>query len=90
MSARWGPRLLSGERQMRVYRSGIRQNPHRTVGILANSTTTGKKPSAARLKDLDEPFALGIVLKDRILDVCIDNRRTFIARRPEDSGLSSA
>jgi len=38
-----------GEQQMRIYRSGIRQNSRRTVGILANSTTAGKKPSAALL-----------------------------------------
>jgi hypothetical protein len=30
---------------------------------------------------LDKPFTIEIITKDRILDVCIDNRRTFIARR---------
>jgi len=35
---------------MRVYRSGIRQNPLRTNGILANSTTAGKSQTTARLK----------------------------------------
>ncbi len=51
MSARWGPRLLSGERQMRVYRSGIRQNPRLANGILANSTTAGQNLSACRLNN---------------------------------------
>jgi hypothetical protein len=41
----------------------------------------------AAVKDLDKPFTLDIILKDRILDVSIDDRRTFIARRPEASGL---
>jgi hypothetical protein len=48
----------------------------RDIGALAES-----------VQGLDKPFTLDIILKDRIVDVCIDNRRTFIASRPEDSGL---
>ena len=35
---------------------------------------------------LDQPFWLDIIVKDRILDVCMDNRRTFIARRNDLGG----
>ena len=36
---------------MKMYRSGILQNPRRTIGILANPTTAGKYLSAGRLMD---------------------------------------
>ena len=35
---------------------------------------------------LDRPFVLEIVLKDDIIDVCIDRRRTLIGRCPEQRG----
>jgi len=35
---------------------------------------------------LNEPFTLDIITKDRILDVCIGDRRTFIARRSDPGG----
>ena len=35
---------------------------------------------------LDEPFTLVVVLKDDIIDVCIDDRRTLIDRCPEQRG----
>ncbi len=38
------------------------------------------------VEGLDEPFTLDILIKDRILDVCIGNRRTFIARRADPGG----
>lgn len=37
---------------------------------------------------LDRPLTLDLIMKDRILDVCIDNRRTFIARRNAPGGKS--
>ena len=44
---------------------------------------TGAMPP---MEGLNEPFTLDIIIKDRILDVCIDNRRTFIARRADPGG----
>ena len=35
---------------------------------------------------LDQPFGLEIVLRDDIIDVCIDGRRTLIDRCPERHG----
>ena len=32
------------------------------------------------VEGLDRPFTLDIVLKDDIVDVCIDNRRTIVTR----------
>lgn len=44
---------------------------------------TGAMPAVA---ELNRPFTLDLILKDRIVDVCIDNRRTFIARRQDPGG----
>ena len=44
---------------------------------------TGALPA---VEGLAEPFTLDIVTKDRILDVCIGDRRTFIARRADPGG----
>jgi len=44
---------------------------------------TGALPS---VEGLDKPFTLDIITKDRILDVCIGERRTFIARRADPGG----
>ena len=44
---------------------------------------TGAMPP---VEGLNEPFTLDIIIKDRILDVCIGNRRTFIARRADPGG----
>jgi hypothetical protein len=44
---------------------------------------TGAMPPVS---DLDRPFAIDLILKDRIIDVCIDARRTFIARRTDAGG----
>lgn len=38
------------------------------------------------VEGLSEPFTLDIITKDRILDVCIGDRRTFIARRVDSGG----
>ena len=35
---------------------------------------------------LDRPFLLEIILKDDIIDVCIDNRRCIVNRCPELRG----
>ncbi len=35
---------------------------------------------------LDQPFVLELILKDDIIDVCIDNRRCMINRCPEQKG----
>ena len=41
----------------------------------------GDAGAAPPVEGLDKPFTIDMITKDRILDVCIDNRRTFIARR---------
>ena len=38
------------------------------------------------VEGLNESFTLDIITKDRILDVCLGNRRTFIARRADPGG----
>ncbi len=50
---------------------------------LVRDGDTGAAPAVA---GLDQPFWIDIILKDRILDVCIDNRRTLIARRSDLGG----
>ncbi len=47
------------------------------------SGDTGAMPPVA---GLDQPLTIDLVAKDRILDVCIGNRRTFIARRSDRGG----
>jgi hypothetical protein len=32
------------------------------------------------VENLDHPFSLEVIVKDDIIDICIDNRRTIIAR----------
>jgi hypothetical protein len=44
---------------------------------------TGAMPP---VEGLNEPFTLDLIIQDRILDVCIGNRRTFIARRADPGG----
>ena len=38
------------------------------------------------VEGLDRPFTLEIVLKGDIVDVCVDDRRTLVARCPEQRG----
>jgi beta-fructofuranosidase len=66
------------------HEGGLAQPAHESL-IMDNDI--GSLGPLAAVKDLDKPFTLDIILKDRILDVCIDDRRAFSARRPEDSGL---
>ena len=56
-----------------------RKEPVRTI---MNGDVGATLPVAG----LDKPFTIDIVMVDRILDVCIDNRRTFIARRHDLGG----
>ena len=42
--------------------------------------------SIYRVDGLDRPFSLEIVLREDIIDVCIDGRRTLIDRCPEQRG----
>jgi hypothetical protein len=47
----------------------------------------GRNFAIENVEDLDRPFTLDIVLKDDIIDTCIDQRRTMITRRiPEPDG----
>ena len=38
------------------------------------------------VENLDEPFNLDIIVKNDIIDACIDNRRTIIKRHPGMNG----
>lgn len=51
--------------------------------VLTMDGDTGALPPVA---GLERPFTIDLIVKDRILDVCIDNRRTFIARRNDLGG----
>jgi hypothetical protein len=44
------------------------------------------KRAVSAVENLDRPFGLDVVLKDDIIDVCIDGRRTLVARCPEQRG----
>jgi hypothetical protein len=44
---------------------------------------TGAMPP---VEGCDRPFSIDLIVKDRIVDVCIDNRRTFVARRSDLGG----
>jgi beta-fructofuranosidase len=44
------------------------------------------KRAISTVEGLDRPFGLDVVLKDDIIDVCIDERRTLVARCPEQRG----
>jgi len=54
-------------------------SPHDGVAGLHGQRISG-------IDGLDQPFALQIVIRDDIIDVCIDDRRTLINRCPERSG----
>ncbi len=49
-------------------------------------TMSGDTGAMPPVLGLDRPFTVELIAKERILDVCIDNRRTFIARRDELGG----
>ncbi len=46
----------------------------------------GDTGALAPVAGLGEPFTVDVITKDRILDVCIGDRRTFIARRADPGG----
>lgn len=50
------------------------------------SRVTLNAQSIGSVDRLDQPFSLDIILKDDIIDVCIDERRCLIDRCPELSG----
>ena len=52
------------------------------VRLIMNGDTGAMPP----VTGLDKPFTIEIVTKGRILDVCIDDRRTFVARRTGQGG----
>lgn len=45
-----------------------------------------KGASLSGVEGLDRPFTLDLILKDDILDLCVDNRRTLIMRVPDKEG----
>jgi hypothetical protein len=52
----------------------------------AGDITDNAKRAILEVEGLDRPFGLDVVLRDDILDVCIDGRRTLVARCPEQRG----
>jgi len=68
------------------YRDGheLRFEPYRQKVELrkpdSNHTDENKFSSIYVVDGLDKPFDLSIIAKDNIIDVCIDNRRTFVSR----------
>ena len=57
----------------------LRFSPHDRVASLNEQWIYG-------VDGLDRPFSLEIVLRDDIIDVCIDGHRTLIDRCPEQRG----
>ena len=49
-------------------------------------TMTGDLGAMPPVEGLDRPFTIDLIVKERILDLCLDNRRTFIARRSDLGG----
>ena len=54
------------------------------------TTMSGDQGAMPPVEGLNESFTVEIVTLDRILDVCIDNRRTFIARRRIKVAIASS
>ncbi|MHB9079486.1 MAG: hypothetical protein ACYC3X_18570 [Pirellulaceae bacterium] len=52
------------------------------VALLMDGDSGAMPPIAG----LDQPFSIDLIVTDRIVDVCIGNRRTFIARRNDLGG----
>jgi hypothetical protein len=61
---------------------GGKLDEKRPVSLVMDGDTGAMPP----MTGLDRAFTLDIIVKDRIVDVCIDNRRTFIARRKDVGG----
>lgn len=76
-SAGFGLVLRAGERFDSGY--DLHFSPYERVASLNDQRIFG-------VDGLDRPFALDIVLKQDIIDVCIDRRRTLIDRCPERHG----
>ncbi len=63
--------------------------PDQKVGIrspLDPSVDENEEHALYNVSDLDQPFTLDIILKDDILDLCIDDRRTLVSRVNELQG----
>jgi hypothetical protein len=75
-TAGFGLRLRADEGS--AFDSGYALNfaPHEAAATLNQQRITA-------LEGLDRPFDLEIVMKDDIIDVCIDNRRTLVDRCPQ-------
>ncbi len=57
------------------------------AGDAAGLISQGRDFAIQNVEDLDRPFALDVIVKDNLIDVCIDQRRTMISRRdPEPTG----
>lgn len=76
-SAGFGLVLRAGDRFDTGY--DLRFSPYDRIASLNSQQILG-------VDGLDRPFALDIVLKRDIIDVCIDRRRTIIDRCPERHG----
>jgi hypothetical protein len=60
---------------------------HREVQDASGAISQGRDFAIQNVNHLDHPFTLDIVVKDNIIDTCIDQERTMISRRdPEPDG----
>ena len=73
----YGVRLRAGDTFDSGY--GLHFSPYERVVRLNDQAIYG-------VVGLDQPFGLEMVMRDDIIDVCIDGRRTLIDRCPERHG----
>jgi hypothetical protein len=65
---------------------GVPHN-HGPAGDSTGRIAAGRDFAIENVENLDRPFRLDVIVKDDIIDVCIDQRRTMITRRdPQPDG----
>jgi beta-fructofuranosidase len=65
---------------------GLPQN-HGPAPVATGRIAAGRDYALQNVERLDQPFTLEVIVKDDIVDACIDQRRTMISRRdPEPTG----
>jgi beta-fructofuranosidase len=66
--------------------SGNFETGYRLHCLPYEQKVTLNEQSLTRVEGLSQPFSLEVILKDDIIDVCVDQRRTVVDRCPELSG----
>jgi beta-fructofuranosidase len=64
---------------------GVPRN-HGPANDATGSVVAGRDYAIADVEGLDRPFTLDIIVKDDLVDTCIDGRRTMITRRDPEPG----